>query len=57
MTGVWAVVPVKELAGASIRSMSVYDKRLFLQLSGGGSDRVLVLDARNGAVLGVISAP
>lgn len=43
-----------ELNGAAIKSMTSAEGRLFLHLSGNGPDRVLVLDAKSGAVLGVI---
>lgn len=50
----FAQAGLKELNGAAIKSMTSAEGRLFLHLSGNGPDRVLVLDAKSGAVLGVI---
>jgi hypothetical protein len=44
-------ITLDEPAGTRIAAASTADDRLVLQLTGGGPDRVVVLDLRGGAVL------
>ena len=48
-------VRLDEPAGTRIVSMAASGDRLAVQLQGGGPDRVLVLDARSGALAGRVT--
>lgn len=49
-----AMVLLDEPAGTRIAGIAAVQDRLAVQLQGGGPDRVLLLDAKSGAVLGRI---
>jgi hypothetical protein len=51
-TAVTASATLAEPAGTHIASTSLAGDRLALQLQGGGPDRVVIVDLRNGRVIG-----